>query len=560
MEKIKSENEMCSQSGMSVEQQHENDMGRNLDKSGVNKSGSISRQTMIKLYVSRALSALGARFKAFCLGVFINKLASENLRIVAIYGFVVNVSAIIFGASVGRWIDQNKRLFAAKVSLWAENVSVTLAYLVLVLYYTFWTEIEVSKWIIIASVILLAILANLASLGCKITVEKDWIVVMTAGDETRLASMNAVFTTINLAALVLSPMFSGLLFHLANQEVVALVIGLWNIISIFIEYYLLISIYNDHPELAMKKEPEPVTSDATKRSSSVDWISCRLDKPCNYIKDVGTGWKLYMTHNVRNAGLGLAFLWMTVLGFDNITYGFCLAQCVTDGVLGILVGVSAFIGILGSLSFPYIRKKIGLARTGVIGMGCLITADMLCVISIWLDGSPFDPMNIGNQAQETIKLNDDDLDRSPVAPNFSDTNNSTLSISEDPSDCQIPSFLSVSVLLSGILVAKFGLWIADITITQTIQEDVEEEHRGVINGVQNSMNSLMDTIKFSLVILLPAEKTFGFLILASFVSIVSGAASYTNHALHSIKTKQKEKRDYEKCDNEETRNGSEMLA
>lgn len=560
MEKIKSENEMCSQSGMSVEQQHENDMGRNLDKSGVNKSGSISRQTMIKLYVSRALSALGARFKAFCLGVFINKLASENLRIVAIYGFVVNVSAIIFGASVGRWIDQNKRLFAAKVSLWAENVSVTLAYLVLVLYYTFWTEIEVSKWIIIASVILLAILANLASLGCKITVEKDWIVVMTAGDETRLASMNAVFTTINLAALVLSPMFSGLLFHLANQEVVALVIGLWNIISIFIEYYLLISIYNDHPELAMKKEPEPVTSDATKRSSSVDWISCRLDKPCNYIKDVGTGWKLYMTHNVRNAGLGLAFLWMTVLGFDNITYGFCLAQCVTDGVLGILVGVSAFIGILGSLSFPYIRKRFGLARTGVIGMGCLITADMLCVISIWLDGSPFDPMNIGNQAQETIKLNDDDLDRSPVAPNFSDTNNSTLSISEDPSDCQIPSFLSVSVLLSGILVAKFGLWIADITITQTIQEDVEEEHRGVINGVQNSMNSLMDTIKFSLVILLPAEKTFGFLILASFVSIVSGAASYTNHALHSIKTKQKEKRDYEKCDNEETRNGSEMLA
>ena len=114
--------------------------------------------------------------------------------------------------------------------------------------------------------------------------------------------------------------------------------------------------------------------------------------------------------------------------------------------------------------------------------------------------------------------------------------------------------MSVSVLLSGILVAKFGLWIADITITQTIQEDVEEEHRGVINGVQNSMNSLMDTIKFSLVILLPAEKTFGFLILASFVSIVSGAASYTNHALHSIKTKQKEKREYEKCDT-----GNEML-
>ena len=552
MEKVESEHEICSQSGISVEQQHENDMGRNLDKSGVNKSGSISRQTMMKLYVSRALSALGARFKAFCLGVFINKLASENLRIVAIYGFVVNVSAIIFGASVGRWIDQNKRLFAAKVCLLAENVSVTLAYLVLVLYYTFWTENEVSKWIVIGSVILISILANLASLGCKITIEKDWIVVMTAGDETRLASMNAVFTTINLAALVLSPMFSGLLFHLANQEVVALAIGLWNIVSIFIEYYLMISIYNDHPELAMKKELEPVAIDGTKKS--VDWISCRLDKPWNYIKDVGTGWKLYMTHNVRNAGLGLAFLWMTVLGFDNITYGFCLSQCVTEGLLGILVGVSAFIGILGSLSFPYIRKRLGLARTGLIGMGSLIIADLLCVMSIWLDGSPFDPQTYGNDKEPTERINDNEIDFSTLQPNFGDIKNSTSSLSEELPDCQISSFLSVSILLSGILLAKFGLWIADLTIMQTLQEEVEEENRGVINGVQNSINSLMDTIKFSLVISLPGEKTFGFLIIASFISIVCGAVSYTKYASNPLNRKRKEEL---QCEEWEERN--EML-
>ena len=34
-------------------------------------------------------------------------------------------------------------------------------------------------------------------------------------------------------------------------------------------------------------------------------------------------------------------LYMTVLGFDNITYGFILQQCVTESILGALVGVSA---------------------------------------------------------------------------------------------------------------------------------------------------------------------------------------------------------------------------
>jgi iron-regulated transporter 1 len=47
-----------------------------------------------------------------------------------------------------------------------------------------------------------------------------------------------------------------------------------------------------------------------------------------------------MRHRIRNAGLGLAFLYMTVLGFDNITYGYCMRQCVTESVLGALVSIS----------------------------------------------------------------------------------------------------------------------------------------------------------------------------------------------------------------------------
>ena len=58
----------------------------------------------------------------------------------------------------------------------------------------------------------------------------------------------------------------------------------------------------------------------------------------------------------RNAGLGLALLYMTVLGFDNITYGYILSQGIPEYILGILVAVAAFSGILGSMAYPHIKR------------------------------------------------------------------------------------------------------------------------------------------------------------------------------------------------------------
>ena len=65
-----------------------------------------------------------------------------------------------------------------------------------------------------------------------------------------------------------------------------------------------------------------------------------------------------------------------------------------------------------------------------------------------------------------------------------------------------------------------------MTVTQIIQERVEEERRGVINGVQDSLNNSLDLLKCILVILLPGEKDFGKLIILSYISISSGWVLY----------------------------------
>ena len=159
---------------------------------------------------------------------------------------------------------------------------------------------------------------------------------------------------------------------------------------------------------------------------------------------------------------------MTVLGLDNITYAYCLSQCVTEWQLGVLVGVSAVIGVAGSTSFPFLRRRMGLDKTGIFGMILLVAMLSLCVISIWLDGSPFDP-NYFNKSENTTEPIYTDTSKNESIINEYDYIKSIKSTSNDDVDCEDFSFLSVYILLAGMVLARFGLWISDLTITQIIQ-------------------------------------------------------------------------------------------
>ena len=189
------------------------------------------------------------------------------------------------------------------------------------------------------------------------------------------------------------------------------------------------SIYNDFPELAHKKIFEQHDDDENKNAPK----ESRLSQILSWFK----GWKLYMTYPVRNAGLGLACLYMTVLGFDNITYGFCLQQCVTESVLGALIGVSALVGVTGSISFPFIRKCIGLSKTGIFGFISLLSCLSLCLLSIFLNGSPFDPNYYYQEHYDNNNQTNDMI------------HNETMVAKTDLDDCVTSSYLSVGILLAG---------------------------------------------------------------------------------------------------------------
>ncbi len=70
-----------------------------------------------------------------------------------------------------------------------------------------------------------------------------------------------------------------------------------------LEYCLLLSVYHRFPELAQKRGEE----------GGSDMV---------FESQENTGaWRAYLKHPVRNAGIALSSFYMTVLGFDSVTYG-----------------------------------------------------------------------------------------------------------------------------------------------------------------------------------------------------------------------------------------------
>ena len=72
---------------------------------------------------------------------------------------------------------------------------------------------------------------------------------------------------------------------------------------------------------------------------------------------------------------------------------------------------------------------------------------------------------------------------------------------------------------------------ADLVVTQLMQESIAETERGIVHGVQNSLNMFMDMLKFILVILAPQIEIFGIHIVISFSFICMAGGLFMYHTI-----------------------------
>lgn len=508
----------------------------------------------------------------FAVAVFLVELYGNSLLLTAVYGLVMAGSVLLLGAIIGDWVDKNPRLRVAQTSLLVQNCSVIVCGVLLMLVFHFKDPLThlYNGWLLTfcyIMVISIANIANLASTAMSITIQRDWVVVVAGDDRSSLADMNATVRIIDQLTNILAPMLVGQIMAFGSHFMGCGFISSWNLCSMCLEYFILWKVYQKTPALTIKAgqkdfgnqemkqlnvQRELENSDglaegsqlmnesAAAKSDTEEKQSCcyQISEPLRTFRD---GWVAYYNQSIFFAGISLSFLYMTVLGFDCITTGYAYTQGLNGSILSMLMGASAVSGICGTVAFTWVRRKCGLIRTGFLAGVVQLSCLLLCVVSVFVPGSPFDLSVSPFQSMISHLLGDNmPLPEAPtMASRITTEAQAALNISAMQAE-EVPyveSYLSVSLLFAGVIAARVGLWSFDLTVTQLIQENVAEAERGIVNGVQNSMNYLLDLLHFIMVILAPNPEAFGLLVIISVSFVAMGHMMYFRFAFRSLGTR-----------------------
>ncbi|GFN75309.1 solute carrier family 40 member 1 [Plakobranchus ocellatus] len=538
--------------------------------------------TNLFIYFSHLLSSWGDRMWSFGVGLFLIIISPESLQLSASYGLSMGVSTLLFGSLVGDIVDKSARLKVAQIAMVLQNLFVLLCAVVVYFFLVYRGDITAmgpwARYLVYGLIIIFSIVSNLTSMARTIAVENDWIVQMCGSDFDLLATMTATLRRIDLVTQILAPIATGLIMSFKGVEFGALFIGAWNVFSVFGEYYLLWKVYNTVPSLKqvkdLQKSGNPVEGDdpskqlaetdlynaahGTEKDKDLEITSDMMAKEnpapetqlintkvevknagscpacCRrfgFLEGLYKGWPVYIKYPILHAGLSLACLYMTVLGFDSITVGFIKLQGVSEALVGLAMGVAAGFGVFGTLMYPLMRRHLGLARTGIFGLSLELMSLVLCVASIWMPGSPFDlSLGIGPANFPDADRKNCTKDEASISYNISILGQETTPMVSDTACEEIPmpkdTNISIWLFLAGIIAARFGLWVAGLSVNQIYFETVIEQERGKVGGVQTALNQFMDMIKFGLVIILPYQHQFGLLVLFSFAFIGLGWLLY----------------------------------
>ena len=111
------------------------------------------------------------------------------------------------------------------------------------------------------------------------------------------------------------------------------------------------------------------------------------------------------------------------------------------------------------------------------------------------------------------------------------SNNSTESISWSTLTVGDHQLTSIIVFFVGLTMARIGLWMSDLSITQLMQENVAEQERGTVFGVHTTFCQLFSMFKDLLVIIFPDPRTFGCLIMISVAFTFCGFLNYVYYLI-----------------------------
>ncbi|KAM3718982.1 Solute carrier family 40 member [Dirofilaria immitis] len=455
------------------------------------------------LYLAYAISCIGDRLWTFALILILEYVG--GIRLVCFSQLLEEIIIMTFSSVIGNWMDNHtrKRGIITVLAINNTNVAISATLLAACITISRMGSLSLLWHILYITCIILSIIT--CSLGClasemeKMAFTKDWIVVIIKKDELSLSAANAWMKTIDLSSSILSPATAGYIISSISYRFACMIFVVWNLLSVFIEAYIITKVYNAVPELSIRE------------SSSHD--SCRL---CKITRPVGL-----MAGHLEKYRRCFWYYWcIFVFSYRNFFFGKEIRIDWADLLEK---------GNTENENIEFFLKSQNTIRQSEAQNLALY----ICIASIWLPGSPYDPVtyfrkitfaNWWQQLQNSFVFINN--------KNQSETGSNDIDWSTWTSNGH--SIISAFTLLLGIAVARLGLYIADLSISQIMQETVPERERNTVFGVQYSVSQFFSVFKDVMTIIIPDPKTFGILIIISILFVFSGFLCFCYYLLTVI--------------------------
>ncbi|KAL9278320.1 Solute carrier family 40 member 2 [Arabidopsis thaliana] len=465
---------------------------------------SLPRSMVISLYLGYFLARWGARTWEFSVALYMIYLRPNSLFLTAMYGVVESGSATLFGPIVGQMIDGMSYVKVLRLWLVTQNLSFIVAGGAVVALLVV-PDLKSQNFPVFATLVVLTNLSGaigvLSTLAGTVLIERDWVVVMSEGHSPAvLTRMNSVIRGIDLSSKLLSPVITGLIISFVSLRASAITFAAWATITVWIEYWLFISVYNGVPAIVQSDERRSLRSSqsqAEETDSASSFYVPLLHEEESYRNTQSrsrilrilerisessfvSAWRNYLNQEIVLPGVSLALLFFTFL-LDTALETLMTATLEWKGIptyiIGIGRGISAGVGLAATVLYPLMQSRISPLRTGVWSFWSQWTCLLVCVGSIWVEKE------------------------------------------------KIASYM----LMAGVAASRLGLWMFDLAVIQQMQDLVPESDRCVVGGVQNSLQSALDLMANLLGIIVSNPKDFWMLTLISFATVSLAGILYTIH-------------------------------
>lgn len=461
---------------------------------------SFSSSLFISLYAGHFLARWSARMWEFSVGLYMINVWPDSLLLAAAYGVVESASTALFGPLVGQWVD--KLTYVKVLQLWSlsQNISFMVAggsVIALLVYEDMISTNFMVFFLLILFINVSGAVGVLSTLSGTILIEREWVVVISEGHAPGvLTKMNSIIRRIDLVCKLFAPVAMGFIISFVSLTASAMALAIWNIASVFLQYWLLMFVYNSIPDLRessqkriLRYEPVDTEESASQQEDERSTLSDNVDSEISRhgpvrrrIEQISRApyvraWKVYLEQDVVLAGVSLSLLYFTILSFGTLMTATLEWEGIPAYIIGIARGVSAIIGIAATFLYPVLESQIATLRTGLWSIWLQWTCLLLCLASIWA----------------TNKV------------------------------------VAAYMLMAGVAASRLGLWTFDLSVIQQMQDHVPESDRCVVGGVQNSLQSALDLATYVMGMVISNPQEFWKLIIMSFVVASLAAVLYTIH-------------------------------